>query len=111
MIALTAVTVGLVSTASTQVNWFEVVPSVAKTCPSVPTPVGSVKVYVAPAEWAGLAICTAWVFCSQFKVNLPAALAPSPLISNPGVNSVLALVTASAANFPVETFKSLTFAV
>jgi len=69
MIALTAVTVGLVSTASTQVNWFDVVPSVAKTCPSVPTPVGSVKVYVAAAEWAGLAIWTAWVFCSQFKVN------------------------------------------
>ena len=40
----TLATVGLVSCASTQDNWFVELPFVANTCPFVPTDVGNTKV-------------------------------------------------------------------
>ena len=41
----TSATVGLVSVASIQDNWFVLEPAVAKTCPFVPTEVGSIRLY------------------------------------------------------------------
>ena len=41
----TFATVGFVSVAVTQDNWFVLEPAVAKTCPLVPTDVGNINVY------------------------------------------------------------------
>ena len=63
----TSATVGLVSVALTQDNWFVLEPAVANTCPLDPTDVGSINVYDWPAEWAGDCIATPCEFVSSLK--------------------------------------------
>ena len=74
----TLATVGFVSVASIQDNWFVELPLLAKTWFADPTDVGKIKVYDCPAEWAGDCILTPCEFCEQFKVILPSAEEPSP---------------------------------
>ena len=67
----TSATVGLVSCASTQDNWFVELPLLAKTCPFVPVFWGNIKVYDCPAEWGGAFILTPWVLTWQFNCIAP----------------------------------------
>jgi len=103
----TSATVGFVSAASIQDNWFVLEPLLAKTWFADPTEVGKIKVYDWPAEWAGDCILTPWEFWLQFKVSYPSAEEPSPLAVNlfastVAVVSVLpAIVVGSLASFSV----------
>ena len=76
MVCDTSATVGLVSAASIQDNWFVELPLVAKTWFADPTDVGKIKVYDWPAEWAGDCILTPWEFCSQLSCNVPPLVFP-----------------------------------
>ena len=78
----TLATVGLVSAASIQDNWFVELPLLAKTWFADPTDVGKIKVYDCPAEWAGEAILTPWEFWEQFNWIVPSLDEPSPPTSN-----------------------------